>query len=162
MVDEESKLDVAKEARELLRNKPAPLFVVPHPNWKNAYVRLSHNPEAQWTDFGYVATVINEYAQLFARAPGLLSSLCDEVEQLRSLNQTQAESIAEFQREQREFRRALVETAIPYEALLTDAQSRKWIAPEVWASVEQAVKAARSAITPKGSPELAQREGEKS
>jgi ribosomal protein L16/L10AE len=43
-------------------------------------------------------------------------------------------------------RRALAECVLPYEALLMDAESKKWIAPEIWADIERAVIAARSAI----------------
>lgn len=42
--------------------------------------------------------------------------------------------------------KALVVSAIPYEALLLDAESRKWIAPEVWNAIEQAVTAIRATL----------------
>lgn len=41
---------------------------------------------------------------------------------------------------------ALALCAIPYEALLMDRESRKWIAPEVWSDIERAVIAARAAL----------------
>jgi hypothetical protein len=41
---------------------------------------------------------------------------------------------------------ALVECVIPYEALLVDAESRKWIAPQVWEAMERAVLAAREVL----------------
>ena len=43
--------------------------------------------------------------------------------------------------------RALVECAVPYEALLLDGGSRKWIAPEVWTAIENAVIGVRAALT---------------
>ena len=43
-------------------------------------------------------------------------------------------------------RRALVECALPYEALLADTESRKWIAPSVWEAMERAVVIARAAL----------------
>ncbi|HTG95763.1 MAG TPA: hypothetical protein VL866_24395 [Pyrinomonadaceae bacterium] len=46
-------------------------------------------------------------------------------------------------------REALVKAAIPYEALLADAESRKWIAPEVWAAIEAAVIESRAALSGK-------------
>jgi hypothetical protein len=36
--------------------------------------------------------------------------------------------------------------AIPYEALLMDTESRKWIAPGVWKAIEDAVTALRHAL----------------
>lgn len=41
---------------------------------------------------------------------------------------------------------ALALCAIPYEALLMDAESRRWIAPVVWIEIEKAVIAARPAL----------------
>ena len=41
---------------------------------------------------------------------------------------------------------ALVECALPYEALLLDQESRKWIAPTVWKAIETAVAASRAAL----------------
>lgn len=56
-------------------------------------------------------------------------------------------------------REATVNLVIPYEALLVDPESRKWIAPEVWTAIQQGVAALREALN----PELAQRkEGENS
>jgi hypothetical protein len=46
-------------------------------------------------------------------------------------------------------RKALVLAVIPYEAILMDAASRRWIAPEVWSAIENAVLAARTALSPK-------------
>lgn len=41
---------------------------------------------------------------------------------------------------------ALLLCAIPYEALLMDSASRKWIAPAVWTAIEKAVAAIRAAL----------------
>ena len=47
-------------------------------------------------------------------------------------------------------RAAAVAAAIPYEALLMDNESRKWIAlaPEVWSAIEKAVEQLRAALHP--------------
>lgn len=37
----------------------------------------------------------------------------------------------------------LVKCTVPYEALLMDKESRKWIAPEIWKTIEDAVQSAR-------------------
>ena len=50
--------------------------------------------------------------------------------------------------ERDELRAALVECLLPYEALLADADSRKWIAPEIWTVIEQAVARSRMVIYP--------------
>lgn len=47
-----------------------------------------------------------------------------------------------------ELRKLLVAAAIPYEALLLDAESRRWIAPEVWEAMETAVINIRAALSP--------------
>jgi hypothetical protein len=60
------------------------------------------------------------------RGPALMNALLAELAQLRE---------------------ALVQAAIPYEALLTDAESRKWIAPEIWSAIESAVKDARALMS---------------
>lgn len=41
---------------------------------------------------------------------------------------------------------AMVSAALPYEALLIDAESRKWIAPEVWSAIESSVSKIRAAL----------------
>jgi hypothetical protein len=46
-------------------------------------------------------------------------------------------------------REALAKAAIPYEAILMDGESRRWIAPEVWAAIETAVMDARAALSGK-------------
>lgn len=38
---------------------------------------------------------------------------------------------------------AMAKCAIPYEGLLIDTESRKWIVPEVWAAMENAIVSAR-------------------
>jgi hypothetical protein len=45
-----------------------------------------------------------------------------------------------------QLRDALASAAIPYEALLMDAESRRWIAPEVWSAIEDAQVKARIAL----------------
>lgn len=44
-------------------------------------------------------------------------------------------------------REALTQAAIPYEAILMDSESRRWIAPAVWGAMENAVAAARAALS---------------
>lgn len=44
-------------------------------------------------------------------------------------------------------RAAAVSAAIPYEALLMDGESRKWIAPAVWEAIETAVNAPKARWT---------------
>lgn len=46
----------------------------------------------------------------------------------------------------REYREALTKAAIPYEGLLMDRESRKWIAPTVWKAIEDAVVAIRKSL----------------
>lgn len=48
-----------------------------------------------------------------------------------------------------ELRKALVECAIPYEAIRMDAESKKWIAPEVWKAIEDATDTARKLVRAK-------------
>jgi hypothetical protein len=48
--------------------------------------------------------------------------------------------IAELERERDALKLALVSAAIPYEALLLDAESRRWIAPDVWSAIEKALE----------------------
>lgn len=81
MSNEESKSDVVREARELLRKIT--------PDW-----RLQHSPDTdickilvgndRWKDFNHH---LPENAALIARAPRLISALCDEVERLRKENE---------------------------------------------------------------------------
>ncbi|HAM56008.1 MAG TPA: hypothetical protein DDX89_04655 [Candidatus Omnitrophica bacterium] len=40
----------------------------------------------------------------------------------------------------------LVESVIPYEALLADAESRKWIAPSIWGAMEECRDKVRALI----------------
>ena len=41
---------------------------------------------------------------------------------------------------------AAVLLAIPYEGLLADGESRRWIAPALWTAIEEGIKATRSAL----------------
>lgn len=60
----------------------------------------------------------------------------------------QEQSTVTLQAEVKGLREALIAAVIPYEALLIDSESRKWIAPEVWAAIENAVAALRAALPP--------------
>lgn len=57
---------------------------------------------------------------------------------------------------------AMVKCVLPYEALLADPESRKWIAPEIWRSIESAVATVRQVVTdaPPVETEPGQREAE--
>jgi hypothetical protein len=46
--------------------------------------------------------------------------------------------------------KAVVLLAVPYEGLLLDSESRRWIAPALWAAIEEGVKAARPALPAAG------------
>mgnify|MGYP007001732573 CR=1 FL=1 len=51
---------------------------------------------------------------------------------------------------------ALVKCTVPYEALLADSESRKWIAPTIWRDIEDGVRAARAELVrlaPQSRPE---------
>ena len=52
----------------------------------------------------------------------------------------------EQEEENERLRRAVVDMAIPYEALRMDAESRKWIAPSIWDHIVRATETARSSI----------------
>ena len=43
-------------------------------------------------------------------------------------------------------RKALAEAALPYEAILMDQPSQKWIAPSVWTAIQEAVSKVRAAL----------------
>lgn len=70
----------------------------------------------------------NAMAELFAHAPDLLSSLCNELDTQVSLNEVQAQNIVEFQREQKMFREALREAK---EVIKT------WHGPDAWDIYDQ-------------------------
>ena len=55
-----------------------------------------------------------------------------------------AEEIVE--RERKPILEALVLCAIPYEAILMDAGSKKWIEPGIWESMGKAVESARREV----------------
>lgn len=44
--------------------------------------------------------------------------------------------------------RAVVEMAIPYEALRMDGGARKWVSPEVWNAIIMSTEKARSIVSP--------------
>lgn len=48
-----------------------------------------------------------------------------------------------------ELREAAVKLVLPYEALLVDNESRRWLAPTLWAAIEEGVKAVRAALIAK-------------
>jgi hypothetical protein len=64
----------------------------------------------------------------------------------RDLARELLNSHAELERERDALREALASAVIPYEALLLDSESRRWIAPEVWSAMETAVTKARAAL----------------
>ena len=45
---------------------------------------------------------------------------------------------------------AAVKLVLPYEGLLADSESRRWIAPTLWTAIEEGVKAVRAALTQPG------------
>jgi len=47
--------------------------------------------------------------------------------------------------EVKRLRKVVVALACPYEALLLDEKSRRWLAPTLWAAIEEGVAAARDA-----------------
>lgn len=133
MVDEESKSDLVKEARELLakatpgswsltndgtyirpdclRNtKPLVDPAKGMPAWP-AICSVTPWPQDRWNVLGIEESLGN--AVLIARAPELLSALCDEVEELRRRNETQEESITHLQSQQRVMKEA-IEAAASY------------------------------------------------
>lgn len=73
-------------------------------------------------------SIRNANATLIARAPDLLSSLCNELDTQVSLNEVQAQNIVEFQREQKMFRDALREAK---EVIKT------WHGPDAWDIYDQ-------------------------
>jgi anaerobic glycerol-3-phosphate dehydrogenase len=46
-----------------------------------------------------------------------------------------------------QLRETIVKCALPYEAIRMDSESRRWIAPQVWKAIEEAVLAIRQSIT---------------
>ena len=76
----------------------------------------------------------------------IVMELCDEVDRLRTQNQTQAESITYFQENEKSLKAQLVNAVIPYEALLLDVESRKWIAPSIWKEIESTVTTIRAEV----------------
>lgn len=139
MSNEESKSDAVKEARELLSHLsdwPNSIPDIKHALFADAVERERDSPF-----FGCSTHV----ADLYGRAPELFSTLCDEVEELRRRNETQADSIMEFQQEQKAFNAAASE-------LLAALKKAVVYAP----NVKKAADALRSAITPKGSEQQRQ------
>lgn len=59
-----------------------------------------------------------------------------------------AQTITEALNSYDALREAAAKAAIPYEALLMDSESRRWIAPEVWTAMENAVAELRAALHP--------------
>lgn len=58
--------------------------------------------------------------------------------------------IAELTAERDALREALVKCAIPYEGLLMDKESRKWIAPPIWGDIESAAQDIRAILRTDG------------
>ena len=85
-------------------------------------------------------------AELIARAPELISSLCNEADRLSAQVSNQAESIKTFQSQQREMKEAIHSLINTAEfALSTPGFVRGRDA------LKNAIESGRSAITPKGS-----------
>lgn len=127
MVNEESKSDVVQEARELL-SKPYPPCDC---GWKGCNGKTDLNGVRFCCELGqysYEFHVDDEDVPNFARMRELLKSLCDEVEQLRSLNQTQERSIVAFQEQQKSYQRRLFDECV---AANWDPEKRNTFAEEV-------------------------------
>lgn len=62
----------------------------------------------------------------------------------------QLRELATVTRERDDLRVAALEMSIPYRALLMDAPSRKWIAPEVWAGMEKGIALLDAALRAAG------------
>jgi len=63
-------------------------------------------------------------------------------------------ALARLTAENKELLRAVVEMAIPYEGIRGDAESQRWIAPEVWRHIVEATDTARALL-----PRAAAKEG---
>lgn len=118
MSTEQSKKDVVEEARELLSKiTPWPWMYRPNPggnkeDWAFHIDRQGTPGRMDWgiliaACWSHVSESAEANAALIARAPELLSSLIEEVLELRRRNETQATSIMEFQEEQRAMRTAI-------------------------------------------------------
>src|SRR6185369_16814230 len=78
----------------------------------------------------------------FSMGKGWLNGVSYEANEMRNhlfLGPITPDLFAEVGR----LREALAKAAIPYEAILMDGESRRWVAPEVWAAIETAVMDAR-------------------
>lgn len=92
--------DAVKEARGLLANAAhGPLTLV---RYEHGGGRLIKEPFSLIADFYDVGN-----RELYYRAPELIKTLCDEVDRLRTQNQTQAESITYFQENEKKLRAQL-------------------------------------------------------
>jgi len=65
---------------------------------------------------------------------------------LRVFARRQRDNLATSRAALEDVRRVVAACAIPYEALLLDEPSRKWIAPAVWETMQRAVLEARRAL----------------
>jgi hypothetical protein len=92
-----------------------------------------------------IVTAVNEHDALLAE----IRAATDRFESEHELLTKVVAERNELREEVGRLREALVKAAIPYEALLADAESRKWIAPEVWAAIEAAVIESRAALSGK-------------
>jgi hypothetical protein len=62
------------------------------------------------------------------------------------LNGSLSSDSATLRAENAALKAALIDCALPYEALLADWGSRRWIADRIWADIERAVAASRAAL----------------
>jgi len=80
-----------------------------------------------------------ENAQFIAHARSDIPWLLEQVAALRA-------QLAEVRERVEPLRQAVVDMAIPYEAIRADAPSQRWIAPTVWAHIVAATERARALL----------------
>lgn len=74
------------------------------------------------------------------------TALREQLARAMSETDTAREFVTRLTIEKQRLEQSIVRAAIPYEALLMDAESRKWIAPTIWQEIESTVTAIREAI----------------
>lgn len=150
MESDNSLSKLIEEARALLADAtPAPWYVwipgedtaeeevVVHGGPRNAIICRTDDVDDEDKD----------NANLIACAPGLITSLADQLQEQVDLNRTQVESIVEFQREQKLLRDALRDTAI--KAHIGFRHEGAWEECG-WIECEERRRLLDGAITPKG------------
>lgn len=71
---------------ELAAQSPtAPLFAVPHPEWKRADWAITTGPFTHWGSFSRVALVPCNYARLFIAAPDMAALIAEMDARIREL-----------------------------------------------------------------------------